>query len=338
MSNEIAWPAKPFYIQSKMNLSNYALTVDGWVQLKPLQGTFDFLWTARTDPRGGAVLTHAKSGLVLSATGGHRSQLVVAPFDPSNPLQLFRLESLGGPWAGINALANWELKMNVAAADVNGWIILYAWSGGADNEEWHLIEEISEVETEWVHYDLDKATTNLDLPPTTTDSTIENNKLKIEPLTGSRMLSRTLTTSRSITNSTSDTAGQKFTQTFGVKGGVDKIFEVSASTSFEESKSTTISFSDTNQDSQSVTDQQVVNVNVPPGKSYAYEIVVHNGSCSIPYTAHHVFRSVVPGTPPYPFDSTGTYTGVNQIESEVIVKDVTEGMAQAVVVQRQSIA
>ena len=137
---------------------------------------------------------------------------------------------------------------------------------------------------------------------------------------------------------TSDTKGEKYTQTFGVKGGVDKKFEVSASASFEESSSSTISFSDQHTDSTSVTDEQVVNVNVPAGKKYNYQIVVHYGTCAIHYVAQMVFTSIVPNSAPYKFKSNGIYNGVNQIRSEVIVHDVTQGVPSAALVERKAIA
>ena len=51
---ETEFPTKPFYIQSKINMSNWALTVEnGQIKTKPIRGNVNFLWTARKDPRGG---------------------------------------------------------------------------------------------------------------------------------------------------------------------------------------------------------------------------------------------------------------------------------------------
>jgi hypothetical protein len=348
MSNEIKWPTKPFYIQSKINLSNWALTTDGGtVSLQPLAGSIEHLWTATPDNRGGAILTHVKTGLVLTANLVHfpmfnmwipGGPMKVASLDPSSAAQMLRAEDLGGNWVGINTLLNWEMKINVYGSDVRGQVGLYHWDRGADNEEWRLIEETGEVTTESVQYDLPHALTDLNLPPAIGASLIEDNKGGSVPLTGSQTLTRSVTRTRSITNSTSDTTGQKYTQTFSAKGGIDKVFEVSASASFEESKSTTISYSDQTTDAKTDTDSQTVNINVPPGKKYSYQIVVHYGKCSINYTAQMVFKSVVPGAAPYRFETHGVYTGVNQIRSEVMVLDITQGVVSAALVQRQALA
>ena len=70
MSNEISWPKDSFYIQSKIGLSNWALTVtdQGAVILRSLTATIDQLWTASPDPRGGAFLKHISTGRVLART------------------------------------------------------------------------------------------------------------------------------------------------------------------------------------------------------------------------------------------------------------------------------
>ena len=166
---------------------------------------------------------------------------------------------------------------------------------------------------------------------------MEDNTRSGTPLTGSETLSRTLTTSRSITNSTSDTTGRKYTQTFSAKGGVDKVFEVSASASFEESSSTTISYSDQSTVSNTVTDSQTVSINVPAGKKYRYQIVVHYGKCNINYTATMVFQSVVPNSQPYRFTSSGVYTGVNEIASDVVASDITQEVAGAQIIAQTSL-
>ncbi len=69
------------------------------------------------------------------------------------------------------------------------------------------------------------------------------------------------------------------------------MFEMSASASFSESSSKTIAYSDTSSDATTNTHTIVVNVNVPVGKTYRYAILVFNGQCSIPYTAHMLFQS-----------------------------------------------
>ncbi|HEX8172802.1 MAG TPA: aerolysin family beta-barrel pore-forming toxin [Thermoanaerobaculia bacterium] len=338
MSNEIEWPAKPFYIESKIGFSNWALTADDSaiaprLRLRRLDGSIDFLWTAHPDPRGGATLQHVKSGLYLTA---HDQALTLAHLAPSDDGQCFRLENLGANWSGINKLSDWEQKINVYASDPNGTVGMFKWDGGADNEKWRLIQELGEVTTESVHYDMQHALTDLNLRMEIGASLVQDNRDGAVPLTGSQTLSRTITISRSITNSTSDTTGRKYTQTFGIKGGIEKVFEVNASGSFEESTSSTLSYTDQNTETKTLVDQQQITFNVPPGKRYRYQVVVQYGKCAIPYTANMIFQSIVAGTAPYRFVTSGTYTGVNKISSNVTVFDIThDHPSAATIVERR---
>ena len=331
---EIDFPNKPFYIQSKIGLSNWALTIEGGqIKTRRIQGTVDFLWTARKDPRGGSVLTNIGSGLVLTAkllthplfpglkyVGG---PLEARALDPAAPEQLFRAGTLDGDWREVNAFLNWEMKINVYGSDPNGTVGLYRWDGGAPNESWLLLEETAEVETVSITYDKNLAKVDLSLPPKFAGVDVEDNLKGKSPLTGSTTITSTVTDSRAITNSTSDTTGQKYTQTFGMKGGIDKVFEVSASGSFEESSSTTIGYSDQKTHTTTETISKQVNYNVPAGQKYQYQLVINFGSCDVPYTARMKFQSRVAGAQPVFFDTQGVYKGVNQTGSEVVVTDLT---------------
>jgi hypothetical protein len=331
---EIDFPAKPFYIQSKIDLSNWALTVEGGkVKTRRIQGNVNFLWTAQKDVRGGSVLTNIGSGLVLTAKLFSfpfnpkikyvAGELEVRAFDPTAPEQLFRAGSLDGDWREINAFLNWEMKVNVYRADPNGTIGLYHWDGGAPNESWLLREEAAEVETVSIDYAKELARVDLSLPPKFGDVSVWDNTKGKSPLTGSTTISSTVTDTRQITNSTSDTTGQKYTQTFGMKGGIDKVFEVSASGSFEESSSTTIGYSDQTTHTATDTITKTFNYNVPPGEKYQYQLVINFGRCDVPYTAHMKFQSAVNGSQPVFFDTQGVFRGVNQTGSDVVVTDLT---------------
>jgi hypothetical protein len=335
---ETPFPTKPFYIQSKIGLSNYALTVEGGqIKTKPIQGNVNFLWSARPDSRGGSALTNVGTGLVLTA------QLISFPMfpqlkipggpllaqgpDAGSALQLFRAEILDGSWRGINSLLNWEAKVNVYGSNVNGTVGLYKWDGGAPNEEWLLIEESAQVETVSIDYHTNLAKVDLSLPPKWGDVSPWDNRQGAVPLTGNTTITSTVTDSKQITNTVADTNGKKYTQTFGAKGGIDKVFEVSASASFEESTSQTISYSDSTTHTTTETITKTVNYNVPAGKKYEYQMLIHMGKVNVPYTAHMKFQSVVPGSTPVLFDSEGVFTGVNQTQSEVVVFDRTSNLA-----------
>jgi len=329
------FPTQPFYIKSKIGLSDWALTVEnGAVKTKHLEGTIDFLWSAQKDPRGGSILKHIGTGHVLTCqletflgiripTG----PLTVSPLDTANSCQLWRPEPLGEIWRGINTLLNWEMKINVPASNTDKQIGLYSWDGGADNEEWLFIAETAKVETVSVTYQLDLAKADLLLPPKISSTIDEDNREGSVPLTGSKSHSTSVTETVSVTNSASDTTGTTYTQTFSVSGGLDKVFEVTASASFEENRSKTVSFSEEKSKSTTETVTETVNFNVPPGKKYGYQLVVYYGKCDVPYTAQMKFQSVVPNTKPVMFTTEGVFTGVNKTKVEVVVRDLTNAKA-----------
>ncbi|PVM94164.1 hypothetical protein [Caulobacter endophyticus] len=333
MPTEIKFPTKPFYIMSKINRSNWSLTINaaGGVALTPLEGKIEQLWTAAPDPRGGAVLHHVATGLVLSCQLQKifgqiefpSGPLKAVQFDASDARQLWRAEDLGDGWSGINTLLNWEAKINVYGSNVRGVIGVYGWDGGADNEEWKLVPEAGEITVDSVEYFLERAVADLHLPPSHCAITSVDNTKGGAPVTSTYSLARTVTTQRSISNSTSETTGRKYTQTFGVKGGVDKVFEVSASASFEESESQTISFTDQTVHTETVTDTISTQVQVPIGKKYAYHVVVYYGRAAVPYRANLTFTSSAPGGAVVKFVVDGIFTGVNQVNSEIVVRDIT---------------
>jgi hypothetical protein len=318
---------------SKINRSNWVLTItpQGAVVLRPLTSTIDQIWTATPDPRGGAILRHVDTGLVLACglvtvawlrniPGG---PLKAVNLDTSDATQLWRAEDLGGNWVGINTLLNWESKINVYGSDVHGTIGVYGWDGGADNEEWRLVAEIGAITVDSVDYDMTKAVADLGMPPSHCAVTTVDNTLGGTPNTSSYSLVRTVTTQRSITNFESDTTGHKYTQTFSIKGGIGKIVEVSASASFEESDSKTISLTDQKTNTETVTDTISTQVNVPAGKKYAYHVVVYYGKVSVPYTAHSTFQSSTIGAAPVKVTTQGVFTGVNKTNNEIVIRDIT---------------
>ncbi|HEY3910326.1 MAG TPA: hypothetical protein VGM07_10585 [Stellaceae bacterium] len=329
MSNEISWPTKPFYLQSKIGLSNWALTItaQNTVVMQALDSAIDQLWAAIPDQRGGAFLKHVGLGRVLAR--GSDGHLQAVNQNGADPAQLWRVEDLGRPWVGINSLTDWEQKINVYGSNVHGTIGTWRWDGGADNEEWRLVEESGAVTIDGIVYDTSKAVADLGKPPSRCAATTVDNTRSGVPDTSTYTLSRSVTTTRSFTNSESDTTGHKYTQTFGVKGGIDKVIEVSASASFEESDSKTISITSQTSESETNTDTVSTSVNVPAGKKYRYQVVVHYGKVSVPYTARLTFQSVVPGAAPVHFEQKGMFEGVNATGVAVEVVDITPSEAKS---------
>jgi len=339
MSNQIDFPTKPFYIMSKIGGSNWVLTLTpgGAVVMRQLTGTIDELWTATPDPRGAAFLRHVSTGLVLACQlvrmpifgiDVPAGPLVSANLDGSDPKQLWRREDLGGGWSGINTFLNWEMKINVYGSDVHGTVGVYHWDGGADNEEWNLIQETGEITVDSVTYDLAKAVADLGIPPSQGTAITVDNRQGGTTVTSTYSLTRTITTQTSVTHTESTTTGLKYTQTFGIKGGIDKVVEVSASASFEESSSKTISLTDQKTHTTTVNDTVMTQVSVPAGNEYSYNILVFYGKVTVPYTAQLTFHSSIAGAATVSITTTGVFTGVNSTNSKIVVADITTGRAE----------
>jgi hypothetical protein len=336
MSNEIKWTTKPFYIQSKINGSNYVLTnQSGSAKLRtiPLQPTIANMWRALSDPRGGAFLMHLGTGLALMRVD---QQLLLQPLTTGLATQLWRLEDLGSPWTAINSYTDWEQKINVYGSDLNGVVGLYHWDRGADNEEWLILEENGVLASEQIQYFTDRATIDKSEPPTKMIATYIDNTKGGNDISSTVQLQRVLTTSRQITESSETTDGTKFTQNFEIKGGMKDAWEVTLDAGFEESTSTTKSFSDQSTDTTAAADTISLNVTVPAGKRYSYQVSVYNATFHIPFTSTLSFTSSVPGSQPVTATLNGTYNGVNALRSEIEVADVTPtpGKAAATIVNR----
>jgi hypothetical protein len=56
---------------------------------------------------------------------------------------------------------------------------------------------------------------------------------------------------------------------------------------------------------------------------YRYQVIVHYGKVSVPYTAKLTFQSVVPGAAPVHFEQKGMFEGVNATEVAIEVADIT---------------
>jgi hypothetical protein len=321
MSNEISWPEKPFYIQSKVEASNFVLTATepDWEARTPRLIAGRDLWKAEKDPPRGATLCHLRCGLFLTRVG---DSLSLKPFDSNDDNQRWHVEDLGSPWVGINSHTDWEMKINIDHEDPSRGPIMFRWDGGHDNEKWALIEEAGTLETVSVQYHMERATTNTNDPPSLMQATFIDNSHGATDLTSSVSLQRTLTTTRSISTSQSDTEGRRYTQSFGAKGGVKDVWEVNAELKFEESSSTTKSLTDETTDQMSATDTCSLTVTVPAGKRYRYQIAVYYAKFSIPFTATLKFTPSVPHSDPVMTTIEGVYDGVASTRSDVEVVEV----------------
>src|SRR5262249_19993061 len=98
---------------------------------------------------------------------------------------------------------------------------------------------------------------------------------------------------------------------------------------FEESDTKTVSITSQTTDSETNTDTVSTSVNVPAGKMYRYQVVVHYGKVSGPYTAQLTFQSVVPGAAPVYFQQKGTFEGVNATETAIEAADAPPNQAKS---------
>jgi hypothetical protein len=329
------WPTGPFYIMSQLQCSNYVLApkADGdQVGLQRLTSTIEQLWKATPDPRGGAFVQHAASGRVLlfdydashfiaMFMGRSGGPIKLVPLDPSDGRQ--RWVTDGDPWVNLSCVLRPGVAVDVYNFDPNGTVGMWGWEG-SPNQWWMLLPETGVITVGSVSYDFAHAAADLtSVPPQHCAETSVDNTHGGTPVTSTYALARSVTTMRAITHAESDTTSQKYTQTFGLKGGLDKVFEVSASASFEESTSKTMSLTDQRTESETVTDTITTQVNVPPGKKYAYHVAVYYGKVSVPYTATMTFQSSVPGSAPVPLTTQGVFQGVNAVRNEIVVSDET---------------
>lgn len=318
--NEIEFPDKPFYIDSRLNTGD-SLTVNANNQIKTQArvANAQFQWIAKPDVSlHGYVLVHLGTGNVLTRSN---DSLSLAALSTGNRDQLWRIESLDGPWCAINSNADWEKKINVYGSDLNGTIGLWRWDGG-DNEKWSIRKEEGELTVDSIEYHVDRAVKDFNQPPTKLAATFIDNSAGSVPITSTVSLARTVTTSRTVTTTESNTVANRYVQSFGAKGGVKDVWEVNASFQFEQSSSKTISLSDSKTDTTSDTDTTTLQVVVPAGKRYRYQIAVYYAHFSIPFTAHMTFRSNVAGAQPQSLTVDGTYDGVSGMRSEVEVAEM----------------
>jgi len=337
MDNETTWPKMPFYIQSSIDGSNYALTAQSGdeqprgVRTAPLQAPIDFAWSASADQRGGAHLQHIGTGLYLTRNG---EELQLEQLDMGKADQLWRVEDLGSPWVGINAWKNWEQKINVYDSDVNGIIGLYNWCGGADNEKWMLVQETSAVTVKSVDYNLDEATKSLNLTPKVLYSESFDNTKSATEFEQTFTINKSITRSRALSLSESTTVESRYAMTLGVSGGFMDFFSVNSDFSFEKSTSTTKSVTDESTETTTDTYDIMMSVRVPAGKLYRYSVIVYNAQFQIPFTATMEFKSKVLGSSPITFTVDGIYEGVNGIRAEVEVTEVSAPNSEPTVTTR----
>jgi hypothetical protein len=353
------FPTQPFYIQWKYGLSDYVIGSGGWdndrkvlrLKVHHRTGDPDQLWTATPDPRGGMVLSNlgdlsdvfqSAGPLVLTVIdvdmSGPWFGLCIQEFNPAEPLQLFsQIDAVPDPWIRICpatlAFKHVCVLDNDPNKDVVGWTNVIG--EGGDEALWNLIPETGTLAFKSIDYDLKQATSNLGVAPRYfEDDTIENTT--DTPLTGSKQFSWQTSKSRTLTNSYSQTSASTFTQTFGIKGGIKDVVEVSESSTFSTSQSDTEAQTDGTTTTETHTEVTTINWNVPAHKTYQYAVKESAGKVSVPYTATATFKSSVAGIHPRDITIQGIFEGVNVVRTEIEVRNITD--SDSVVVETKPAA
>lgn len=347
-----AFPTQPFYIQSKVGLQDYVLVPgrsDGAklpVKIEHRTGALDELWTATPDPRGGAYICNL--GDLSEVFGSSAGPLCLAIDEPdrgarvyveklsaANARQMFEVsKEFGDPWVGVRTLSEYEIGMWIHAYlfiqlrdrnNPDGEIVAWAFNKGSGDEkvQWNLIPENGELTIKSITYDTDKAVRNLNLPPRffAADS-YENTTDTLQ--TASKSFSWQSSKSMSLTTSDSHTSGSAFSQTFGIKGGIKDVVELSSSTTFSSSTSDTKMQTDGKTTTETTINTTNINYSVPPHKSYLYSVKELAGQINVPYTAVGEFKSSVPGVATKTLTINGVFVGVNVYNTMIETKDVTD--------------
>lgn len=352
------WPTQFFYIVSQAQSQNQALAVDDnhTLQLRPLAGRFEELWKAEPD----LVRSSAGKECARIVHLASRQALTLPALLP--PLSLVPLPAVMKDIDHVDGRAQLFFTDHSSVAQGN-WYLWRPWinkdyavgrvdtmANQATAKEsllqaaldlkqrpqrpgetgngfaWQCLPETGHVTLVSADYDLTHATADLAVVPPVETGTIDiDNTAGGATVTSTYQLQRSVSQQYSITNSTSDTTSQQYTQTFSVEGTIGEVVKVSASASFEESYSQSVSLTDEKGHATTNTDTVGVQVNVPPGKKYRYSLSVFYGKVQVPYSAKMAFRSAVPGLPPVPFTQTGVFEGVNATRTEIAVADVTSG-------------
>lgn len=309
-----SWPKNAFYIVSKLRLQNYALQVsDKKLILAPLSYGLNQLWQAVPigSSSDGVQLKHVESGLSLCGPE-QRHPVTLAIFDLHSPAFIWRREKVDD-WFAINVLHNWEAKLNIYASKTEGPIGLWNWSKAAENELWCMIEETGSLTILDLQFNKSQAVAGKLPPHSCLPTIVDNSDPKVHgPVKGKRSLERELYSSRSTSQSESSTTGRVYRQSLGMELEIKKILKLTAEASFEESESKTVGWDKQQVDSERVVDTVEVDVNVPPGKKYKYQVVVYYGKITVPYTAKLKYQSQRnPGVGDRDFTVTGEFQGVN---------------------------
>ncbi|MES2441358.1 MAG: hypothetical protein V4574_00895 [Pseudomonadota bacterium] len=338
--HETVWPDSVFFIQSCTRGSNLVLaSADGTnVAFQHRNGSPDQMWRAVKDVRGSAYLQHIASGRMLRAKLLDNNPLRIvlvdmgsvdlADRDESNVNQQWRIEILGDN-RGIVCSSDWNLRLRTSFRNQDA-ITIGMYNHGEADERWIIAEELGQSTIVSTTYDLDKAKVFNRKPTESFAKSLDNRQSSVaNKFTEKLVWSDTKV--RTFTRTTTHTTAEIYTQNFGVKGGFDKVVEVSAGGSAQESTTDSSSISEGSSDSTTRTREFSLDFNVPAGKKYSAHTVVFVGEVEVPYRSKMTFRSsFFPSVAEVEYTVEGIFRGVNTTEVWAVVLDVTDNQPSEV--------
>jgi hypothetical protein len=329
-----------YLVQSKISDSDWVLTIthDGgaivdWahddcaVHLGHNTYSDAQLWMREDDARGGFFLraptiesTAYPGGIVLRAGGSQGGGVaLIKPKDLSDAEQIWRKED--GDWCCLNKLADWEQKLQVLGDgpyNEGAWLGNYEYDGGSDHELWKLVPYTPDYATATITYGA--VTLSKGDPITATSQTFANHSATVaSDFTASLSASQSTTHTHSVSNSSSKTL--TLTQSIGAKFAIDKVFEVSETSTASASRTTAITIGDQDSVSESVTATSSVKVTVPAGKRYEVALMANRCTVTAPYTAV-LARKKPDGTAATSYTITGSYVYDGAYRYEVAVYEL----------------
>ena len=286
------------------------------------------LWMKEDDARGGFFLraptiesSTCPTGICMRAGGSQGNGApTLVPKTMADPELIWRKEQ-GDDWGCLNKLPDWQQKLQLAGDgpyDENSQLCNYEYDNGSDHELWKLVPYTPQYSAASIVYgetQLSKGD-----PITATSQVFVNHSA-----TATADFTATLSTSQaqSHTHSVSDTSAKSLsvTQAIGAKFTIDKVLEVSETSTISATSSQSTTIGDQDTVSNTVTATTSVKVTVPPAKSYEVALLANRCTLVAPYTAT-LTRMKPDGSSGATYTISGQYTYSGAYRYEVAIYDV----------------
>jgi len=329
----------PFYLLSRIDNSDWVLTAreirdangNPAIDTHITHAKFlpEQLWTRVWSLSGSSYrLVNAKYNRALHFNGlqGQGGPLTLVNLGDADAGQKFVSDTTYGPdWVAITAQIDFQQRVNVAGYppyDSSRPVIMWEYSRRDPNECWKAAMDFGDFELARIDYDESKLVADLSLPlkefvladldNTTTDS----------PLSQKVTITSKKSSSTTVTYNVSKTISDVLSVKFGGKAIVKDVFEANEEVTFSRTTSNTVSFGQSQTQSEEETVSFETTISVPARKHYKFWVVVKSGKISVPYVAT-INRSV--GGQAIPFQVSGLYERVNSTSVQVKTQDMKTG-------------